>query len=127
MEAIELGATAWLGWPFLASLSVSCSPLGKRPPIGYNWTKGAMRQLSAFVLAIAFAVALRGQPTAAFRSLATTDRGDLYFASGLALRGPKPPRGGFVFRYTQDKGLEWFAPDWGPVLGAPQVSGDGAV
>ena len=77
------------------------------------------------LLAFFLPFALVAQSDIAFRNLAATDLGDLYFTSDMVLSGNPPSTSGNIFRYSPGKPIEWFAPDWGPIRGTIDVSADG--
>src|SRR4029079_11072211 len=49
------------------------------------------------------------------------------YRSSLTLRTSRPAKAGAVYRYAPATGFEWFAPEWGPLLGTVDVSADGKV
>ncbi len=80
--------------------------------------------------AVAFLIA-RAAMSQVFQGLAVTTGGDLYFSiapeyrATVTLGQPKPASAGFVVISAPGRGINWYSPTWGPVVGTVDVSGDG--
>src|SRR5262249_23476504 len=82
-----------------------------------------LRRAALIIWLATFAIHAQTQP---FRDLAATN-GDLYLNATVELRTARPANAGDAYRYTPGRGVDWFAPDWGPVRGNLDVSADGRV